>query len=166
MCQVAQASYLSPSKDWTYKALKSLVPSQLRHILNFKHTNSHSNFNGSVYMLKVKCVCLSVLLERGQSTWWLAVPRSDLLPNPVQGFRSSQAGFGRDRQDPAGQEPAHPSSPSEVLLCIHWGGFALVTYIIRQTSGGWIRQSDIARWDDGVKKLLQLACPSLRLSVI
>lgn len=158
-CQVAWPGYPSSSKDWTYKALRSLVPSQLKHILNFKHANSHRDFNGSIYMLKVKSVlkCATGVgpehLETRSTKVW-----SSRKPRPGD--------FSPGRQDPAAQEPAAPSSLSQVFLCTHWGGFALVTYIIHQTSGGWIRQSDVARWDDGVKKLLQLACPSLRLSVI
>lgn len=90
---------------------------------------------------------LSVLLEGGQSARWLAAPRCDLLPNPVRGRDFAPAGqaLGRPGRTRLGQEPAEPSSLSEVFLRVRRGGFALVTYVIHQTSGGWIRQSDVAR---------------------
>lgn len=116
------------------------------------HTHTH------IYMLKASCWRGARAL--GDSLYQYLISHQTLSKEGI----SLQSG--RTRQDPAGKEPEDPSSLSEVLLCIHWGGFALVTYIIHQTSGGWIRQSDIPRWDDGVKKLLQLACPGLRLSFI
>lgn len=86
-------------------------------------------------MLKVKCV-LKCAAGAWPEHWELTAPRSDLLPKPIQGRDFTAA-----RQDTAGQQPAAP----EVFLCIHGGGFALVTCVIHQASGGWIRQSDVAR---------------------
>lgn len=110
MCQVARANFLSSSKDWTYKALKSLVLSQLKHILTFKHANSPSDFNGSIYMLKVKCVlkCAAGAGPEHSGTHSTKV-WSPPKPHPRQGFHSSQAGHGWAGASSPWNFPLHPS---------------------------------------------------------